>query len=66
MAPQLIEPQPSRPDPTWSRRRDNMWHFCSAHPPKPHYAALSQILNVLGGNLAGQIDASAKREITLR
>jgi hypothetical protein len=59
MAPQLIKPQPSHPDPTWDRRRDNMWHFYSAHPPKPHYAALKEILNALADNLAGQIDRSA-------
>ena len=47
MAPQLIEDQLSRPDPTWNRRRDNMWHFYRAHPLKPHYAALKEILNAL-------------------
>jgi hypothetical protein len=33
-----------------------MWHFYNTHPPKPHYAALRQILNVLADNLASQID----------
>ncbi len=59
MAPQLIEPQPSRPDPTWSRRRDNMWHFYRARPPKPHYAALKEILSAFADNLAAQIDRAA-------
>jgi hypothetical protein len=59
MAPQLIEDQLSRPDPTWNRRRDNMWHFYHAHPLKPHYAALKEILNALADNLAAQIDHQA-------
>lgn len=59
MAPQLIEDQLSRPDPTWNRRRDNMWHFYRAHPLKPHYAALKEILNALADNLAAQIDQRA-------
>ncbi len=59
MAPQLIEPQPSHPDPTWSRRRDNMWHFYRARPPKPHYAALKEILSAFADNLAAQIDQAA-------
>jgi len=33
-----------------------MWHFYCAHPPKPLYAALNEILNVLARNLARQID----------
>ncbi len=59
MAPQLIKPQPSRPDPTWDRRRDNMRHFYLAHPPKPHYAALKEILDAFADNLARQIDQAA-------
>lgn len=56
LAPRIIEDQVSAGDPTWHRRRDNMWHFYNATPPKPHYAALRQILNTLAGTLAGQID----------
>ncbi len=56
MAPQLIEDQLSRPDPTWNRRRDNMRHFYRAHPPKPHYAALKEILNAHADDLAIAID----------
>ncbi len=59
MAPQLIEDQLSRPDPTWNRRRDNMWHFYQAQPLKPHYAALKEILNVHADSLAAQIDHQA-------
>jgi hypothetical protein len=56
MAPQLIEAQLSRPDPTWNRRRDNMWHFYRAHPAKPHHAALKEILSAHADNLAAAID----------
>jgi len=56
MAPRIIENQLSAGDPTWRRRRDNMWHFYNASPAKPHYADLRQILNILADNLAGQID----------
>lgn len=56
MAPRIIENHLSAGDPTWHRRRDNMWHFYLASPPKPHYAALRQILNAYADNLAGQIN----------
>jgi TniQ len=56
LAPRIIENHLSAGDPTWHRRRDNMWHFYNASPAKPHYTALRQILNVLADNLAGQID----------
>jgi hypothetical protein len=36
-----------------------MWHFYRAHPLKPHYAALKEILNALADNLAAQIDHQA-------
>jgi hypothetical protein len=32
-----------------------MWHFYNASPPKPHYAALREILNAYAGNLAAAI-----------
>jgi len=48
--------QLSAGDPTWHRRRDNMWHFCNASPAKPHYAALSELLNAHADNLAAAID----------
>jgi len=56
LAPRIIENRLSAGDPAWHQRRDNMWHFYNASPAKPHYAALRQILNVLAGNLASQID----------
>jgi hypothetical protein len=56
LAPRIIENCLSAGDPTWHQRRDNMWHFYNASTPKPHYAALRQILNVLAGNIASQID----------
>jgi hypothetical protein len=56
LAPRIIEDQLSAADPTWHRRRDNMWHAYSAIPPKPHYAALRKILNAYAGNLAAIID----------
>ncbi len=56
LAPRIIENQLSAGDPTWHRRRDNMWHFYNASPAKPHYAALRLILNVLADNLADQVD----------
>jgi hypothetical protein len=46
-------------DPTWHRRRDNMWHFYLASPAKPHYAALKDILHAHADDLAGQIDRAA-------
>jgi hypothetical protein len=33
-----------------------MWHFYLASPPKPHYAALQEILNAYADNLAAAID----------
>jgi hypothetical protein len=36
-----------------------MWHFYLASPPKPHYAALKEILNTYADNLARQIDRAA-------
>jgi TniQ len=56
LAPRIIENQLSPGDPTWHRRRDNMWHFYNASPAKPHYTALRQILDALADNLADQID----------
>jgi TniQ protein len=56
MAPRIIESHLSAGDPTWRRRRDNMWHFYNASPAKPHYSALRQILNALADNLADQTD----------
>jgi len=54
-APRIIENQMSAGDPTWHRRRDNMWHFYNAIPAKPHYAALRKILNAHAGHLAAII-----------
>ena len=54
LAPRIIENQLSAGDPTWHRRRDNMWHFYNASPAKPHYAALREILNAHADNLADQ------------
>ncbi len=56
LAPRIIENQLAAGDPTWHRRRDNMWHFYNASPAKPHYAALREILNAHADDLAGQID----------
>ena len=56
LAPRIIEGQFSAGDPTWDRRRDNMWHFYLASPAKPHYAALKEILNAYAENLATAID----------
>ena len=56
LAPRIIEGQLSAGDPTWDRRRDNMWHFYLASPAKPHYAALKEILNAYAENLATAID----------
>ncbi len=56
LAPRIIENRLSSGDPTWHRRRDNMWHFYNATPAKPHYAALREILNAHADDLAGQID----------
>ena len=56
LAPRIIEDQLSAGDPTWHRRRDNMWHFYLATPLKPHYAALRKILIAYAGNLAAIID----------
>jgi hypothetical protein len=60
LAPRIIENQMSARDPTWHRRRDNMWHFYNASPPKPHYAALREILNACAGNLAAAIDLQSQ------
>jgi TniQ len=56
LAPRIIENQAAAGDPTWHRRRGNMWHFYLASPPKPHYAALKEILDAYAGNLAAAID----------
>jgi hypothetical protein len=60
MAPRIIEDQQSRSDPTWNRRRDNMWHFYHASPLKPHYAALKEILSAHADNLAAAIDRQSQ------
>ena len=70
LAPRTIENRLSAGDPTWHRRRDNMWHFYNATPPKPHYAALRKILNAYAANLAAAIDRptpdkSGKRHLSL-
>jgi hypothetical protein len=59
LAPRIIESQMAAGDPTWRRRRDNMWHFYNASPAKPHYAALREILNAHAGRLAAAIDRPA-------
>jgi hypothetical protein len=59
LAPRIIENQASHGDPTWHRRRGNMWHFYLVSPPKPHYAALKGILNAYADNLAAAIDRTA-------
>ena len=56
LAPRIIENHLSAGDPTWPRRRDNMWHFYLATPAKPHYAALRIILNAHADDLAAIID----------
>jgi hypothetical protein len=56
LAPRIIENQIDSGDPTWHRRRGNMWHFYLASPPKPHYAALKEILNAHAADLAAAID----------
>ena len=56
LAPRIIENQMAAGDPTWRRRRDNMWHFYNASPAKPHYAALRKILNAHADDLAAIID----------
>ncbi len=56
LAPRIIETQAASGDPTWHRRRGNMWHFYLANPPKPHYAALKEILNAHADDLAAAID----------
>jgi hypothetical protein len=61
LAPRIIEGQLSHPDPTWHRRRCNMWHFYLANPAKPHYADLMEILNAHADNLAMTIDRQAQR-----
>jgi hypothetical protein len=59
LAPRIIEDQLSHLDPTWHRRRCNMWHFYLANPPKPHCADLREILNAHADNLAMTIDRQA-------
>jgi hypothetical protein len=56
LAPRIIESQLSAGDPTWHRRRDNMWHFYNASPAKPHYAALRKAFNAHAEHLAAIID----------
>jgi hypothetical protein len=56
LAPRIIENRLSAGDPTWHRRRDNMWHFYLATPAKPHYAALRKIINAHADDLAAIID----------
>ena len=56
LAPRIIENRLSAGDPTWHRRRDNMWHFYLATPAKPHYAALRKILDAHADDLAAIID----------
>ena len=56
LAPRIIENHLSAGDPTWHRRRDNMWHFYLATPAKPHYAALREILSAHADDLAAIID----------
>lgn len=56
LAPRIIENQAASSDPTWHRRRDNMWHFYNASPAKPHYAALRKILNAHADRLGAVID----------
>jgi hypothetical protein len=56
LAPRVIEQRYAGSDPTWSKRRANMWHFYLADPPKPHYAGLQRILNDLADRLATDID----------
>ena len=60
LAPRVIENQAASGDPTWHRRRGNMWHFYLASPPKPHYAALKEILNAYADNLAAAIDRQSR------
>jgi TniQ len=55
LAPRIIENQMAAGDPTWHRRRDNMWHFYNASPAKPHYAALKDILDAYADSLAATI-----------
>jgi hypothetical protein len=64
LAPRIIENRMSAADPTWHRRRDNMWHFYNASPAKPHYAALRKILNAHADRLAAVIDRPAPRDCT--
>lgn len=52
----VIEQRYAGSDPTWSKRRANMWHFYLADPPKPHYVGLRHLLNDLADRLATDID----------
>jgi hypothetical protein len=64
LAPRIIEGQSSGGDATWHRRRGNMWHFYLADPPKPHYAALKQILHAHADRLAATIDGRGQLAVT--
>lgn len=66
LAPRIIENQAASGDPTRHRRRGNMWHFYLASPPRPHYAALKDILNAYADNLAAAIDRTAVATATRR
>ncbi len=62
LAPRIIESQAANGDPTWRKRRDNMWHFYLASPPKPHYAAIMEILNAYADGLTAAIDHQSQLE----
>lgn len=64
LAPRIIENQVASGDPTWRKRRDNMWHFYNASPAKPHYAALRDILSAYAGTLAAAIDRQPNKRGT--
>lgn len=56
LAPRVIEQRHADTDPTWSKRRANMWHFYLAERPKPHYVELRHILHEIADRLAAEID----------
>jgi hypothetical protein len=64
LAPRIIEDQLADTDPTWARRRDNMWHFFDAgtDPPVRHYVELKKILHAHADTLATAIDAEHSPE----